>query len=93
MCIFVLKLFYIVSYLLDRCPVDSELFSINATFSEITANRLHYPRLFSSGYLESARFSGSTDVYFRCQVLLCYDYTGKCFEVIFLPNMYLRLNT
>lgn len=91
--IFVLKLFYIVSYLLDRCPVDSELFSINATFSEITANRLHYPRLFSSGYLESARFSESTDVYFRCQVLLCYDYTGKCFEVIFLPNMYLRLNT
>ena len=61
--------------------MDSELFSINSTFTELTTNRLDYPKLFSSGHLESARFSGSSDVFFRCQVLLCYDYTGECFKV------------
>ncbi|XP_061191218.1 uncharacterized protein LOC133199429 isoform X2 [Saccostrea echinata] len=59
---------------------ESDLFAINSTFSEVTTGKLDYPKLFSSGYLESARFSGSSDVYFRCQVLLCYDYSGECFK-------------
>ncbi|XP_062589637.1 uncharacterized protein LOC134251272 isoform X2 [Saccostrea cucullata] len=66
----------------NGCMVGSEsnIFPINSTFSEVTTSKLDYPRLFSSGYLESARFSGSSDVYFRCQVLLCYDYSGECFK-------------